>query len=189
MSRPLKIWTIAFAGFAFGMGGMAMWKHTARISSFAPKSRDVASAGRQPVMGKHLSIVQVSVQAPGGIPDSETQEVTLVGRVRLNQAINSDLNFKWELPEGVHVVDGQIEDSWSQIASGQTAETHITLTGFSRESLRLVALHGFVRSGDEEFGNSASLTSRPEDSYEILATGFQKTSTKKSPPLSGPITR
>jgi hypothetical protein len=146
------------------------------------------------MLGKHLSIVQVAVQAPDGIPDSENQEVVLVGWVRLNQPIDQDVHFRWELPSGVHIVEGQDQDSWSGMKAGETAETRLRVTGFSQESMKLVVLQGFVTNGEAEFGNSAVITSRPEDSYDMLAsssTNLQKTGLPENARalLSGKIIR
>lgn len=170
---------IAAAGFL--LGAAAMWS----ASFFSgPSSREIASSAplKKPLMmGKSLALVQVSVRAPNGIPDHESQEVTLVGWVYLAQNIPQDLQYKWELPEGVSVVDGVAEDSWHGMKEGETAETRITVTGFSKESLKLIALHGYVKDGEAEVGNSAVLTSRPDDSFEMLGASAVAAGVNREP--------
>ncbi|MBX2987920.1 MAG: hypothetical protein KF802_08480 [Bdellovibrionaceae bacterium] len=197
MSRAL-MWKIALCslfGMAIGLVGTALY--FSNVEDTPKSGRHLAGAGgaKPFMMGKQMTLVQVNLRAPEGIADQDTQETTLVGWIRLNQALpGADLHFKWELPEGVQVVEGVVEDSWAGLQSGQVSETRLTVTGFSKESLKLVALHGFLKSGTSEVGNSAVITSRPEDSYEMvnssgLATGFQKTTNKERAPLKGRILR
>ena len=169
MSRQLILKTAAVscAGLALGLASMAFWKATEP----APlKHRRLASVdnSRGQVLGKHLSMTSVAIR-PSAIPASENDEVTLTGLIRLNQNVAGELRYRWELPAGVHVVEGRIEDGWTGVQKGKVVEVRLVVTGFSKQELKLISLHGFVKSGDSEYGSSASLTSRPEDSIEMLA--------------------
>lgn len=169
MSRQLILKTAAVscAGLALGIASMAFWKATEPATL---KHRRIASVDnpRGPVMGKHLSMTSVAIR-PSAIPVSENDEVTLTGMVRLNQNVAGELRYRWDLPAGVHVVEGQMEDGWAGVQKGKVVEVKLVVTGFSKQELKMISLHGFVKSGDTEYGSSASITSRPEDSIEMLA--------------------
>lgn len=191
MSRSLmlKMSGLMLFGATAGAVGMGFYSNDPAINR---GTASVAMDSLRPplVMGKHLSVVQVSLQAPSGIPDREDQEATLVGWIRLNQAVDKDLNFKWDLPPGVHVVSGSVEDTMANMKVGQTAQVNLTVTGFSKEDLKLVSLAAFVQAGETKLGNSAVLTSRPEDSYEMLAMAAGvDAAPKKRPLLKGKLIR
>lgn len=171
MSRPLMKKVILFSSIGFLVGLLAMAALN-KTSKQTEGSLMMASKTFNPGIpqGKHLSVIQVSLQAPEGIPESETDAVTLTGWVRLNQAVQNDLKIRWELPEGVVAIEGSPEESLTNVPVGQTMEIKLTVKGFSKESLKLITLHGFIDAGDSQLGNSAVLTSRPEDSFEMLRT-------------------
>ena len=178
------------------LGAGAAWSLVERTEPIA-LDRRVASLGdelkaKPPLMmGKHLSVVQVSIQTPEGIADRDDQDTKLVGWIRLNQPVENDLKYRWELPAGVHVVSGNPEDTIASLKNGETAKIELTVTGFSKEDLDLISLHGFVESGEMRLGNSAVITSRPQDSFEMLsgiAAGISA-APKKRALLKGKILR
>lgn len=180
MSRSLiwKTCVLVFCGGVVGATGMHLSKPPKAAVRVDRGLASVQGVVKAPLlMGKHLSVVQVALQAPDGIPEREDQEVTLVGWVRLNRAAMADVTFRWELPAGVHVVEGSVEDSLTGLQSGETAQVRITLTGFSHEDLKIIALHGFIGSGEHLLGNSAVLTSRPQDSIEMLTSSTAEKAT------------
>lgn len=143
------------------------------------------------VFGKHLAPIQVAVRAPAGIAVRDADETELVGWVRLNQPIQGQIEYSWNLPEGVQVIEGSAQSFLDEMPVGETKEVRLVVRGFSGEELRLITLQASIRAGEEIVGNSASLTSRPEDSYEMLqaAVGVQKVGGRKEPPLKGKIIR
>lgn len=194
MSRVLILKTAIFSviGLAAGAGAMSLLSPT---SEKAPLRRiaavDFEGLKGPRVMGKHLAVLQVALQAPEGIPDHENQEVTLVGSVRLNRQMGLDVRYRWELPAGVQIVSGHVEDAWAGLNEGDVAQTRLTVTGFSKDDLKLVALHGYVEDGETLVGNSATITSRPEDSLEMLtgASGVGLSPKAERPLLKGKIVR
>lgn len=189
-----KIAVTVVCGTALGAG--AAWSLVEKSEPIA-RDRRVASLGDEAkakpplMMGKHLAVVQVSIQTPEGIADRDDQETKLVGWIRLNQPVENDLKYRWELPPGVHAVSGQTEDAIASLKSGETAKVELSVTGFSKEDLDLISLHGFVEAGEMRLGNSAVVTSRPQDSYEMLpslAAGVGA-APKKRPLLKGKILR
>lgn len=181
MSKSLvkQLVVISTLGIIIGAGSMQAYNKLANNSD--KKKRHLASEKKVnlPIeMGKHLAVVNVQIQSDD-VPNSENDELTLTGLITLNQPIDSDLYFKWALPEDVTVIAGQQEDSFANVKNGQTVKTKITLTGFSKESLKLVSLHGFVQKGDQQFGNTAIVTSRPEDSMEYIAPDMAQSAVEK----------
>lgn len=170
MSKSLKsrVLLSAVVGLAAGALVMHFFKQETVIGR-APASVSRSQTFAQPrLSGKALSVLQVALQAPQGIPADEREDAVLVGWIRLNQELEEPLHFKWEIPNDVQVVDGDRSGSWSGVRKGQTFEVRLRVRGFSQEMLKMIALHGFIQAGPTEFGNSALLTSRPEDSYELI---------------------
>lgn len=197
MSRSLTLKALAVVICGTAAGAAGAWSLQGKHATI-PLDRRIASlpaeADRPPLMiGKHLSVVQVSVEAPDGIPDSEEWETRLIGWIRLNQPLTSELRYRWDVPANVHVVSGAVEDSLANVPAGQTVKVELTVTGFSKEELRLIALHGYVEAGDTRLGNSAVLTSRPQDSFEMLNDGAAfagaASAPKARPLLKGKIIR
>lgn len=190
MSRSLmlKMSGLMFFGALAGAVGMSFLQPEKTVL------RGTASLGgpQKPtsIMGKHLSVIQVALEAPNGIPDREDQDVTLVGSVRMNKTFDQDLQYHWELPAGVQVVSGHVDDSLSGVKAGDDVKVELTVTGFSKENFHLVGFSSFVELGESKLGNSAVLTSRPEDSYEMLAvaSGINASQTKR-PLLKGKLIR
>lgn len=175
MSRPLMKKVMLFSSVGFAAGALAMATKTAFSSSSkgVEGSTILASKSFAPSslpQGKHLSVIQVALQAPQGVPENEFDEVTLEGWVRLNQPVENDLKVRWDLPEGVVAVNGNVEETLEHVQAGETMRVNLTVKGFSKESFKLITLHGFIAAGENQLGNSAVLTSRPEDSFEMLRT-------------------
>ncbi|MBX3039791.1 MAG: hypothetical protein KF789_03650 [Bdellovibrionaceae bacterium] len=193
MSKSLKIRILMIAVFGLVTGALC----THFITKGAALDRQPASTphggsfAKSRINSKSLSVIQVALQAPQGIPAYEQDDVTLVGWVRLNQQLEEPLQFKWEIPDDVVVIEGETTGSWGSVRKGEALEVRLKIRGFSQEMLKMVALHGFIQAGPTQFGNSALLTSRPEDSYEIMtgeaspaSVGTQKVRTA-SPPAEG----
>lgn len=134
-------------------------------------SRQIASesqaSGKPLFLGKHLSVISVALQSDP-IPESEDSELKITGFVRLNQPTDAEVQYKWNLPEGVYLVEGSLNDSLAKMGPGEVAKTSITIKGFSKESLQLISFQSFVTIGDSQFGNSSIISSRPDDSIEIV---------------------
>lgn len=130
-----------------------------------------------PTIEKHLALLKVEIVNPLDIPESGSdKDVTLVGRILVNQRIQGNLSFTWTLPEDIQVVDGQLSDSISNIQQGQVAEVKLTITGFNKEKQRLISLQAFGKVGGSEeiLGGSAVISSRPEDTWEAVASDMKK---------------
>jgi hypothetical protein len=167
-----KIGAIAIIGITVGVTGSAFLK---RSNDRAPSSISAQAQAWTPNgLGKHLAPIHVELLKPNIIPDSGDGEVTLVGHIILTQKLDGDLTYHWVLPDGVNVVDGQVEDTLAAVTPGQTVEVKITVSGFNKERQQTVALQGSGNLGDQHFGNSSVIVSRPEDTLESVAKALKK---------------
>lgn len=152
---------VPVVGLAVGYGLMS-------LSHRSTAQRHVASLP-MPGLGKHLAPVRVQILAPDVLPDYDEQEVEITGYVTVNQVTPGELEYEWILPEGVELVAGIPSDVWASVRPGQTAVTKISVRGFSKEKRRTLTLESFARIGNVRVGNTAVISSRPEDSMEFIA--------------------
>ncbi|MFS4458772.1 hypothetical protein [Bdellovibrio sp. HCB2-146] len=135
------------------------------------KSGTLSFASKAPPleMNKHTAPLKVEILQPERIPDNETDEVEIVGRIALNQNFTGNIQYLWDIPEGVKLVEGQREDSLSGLHAGQVAEVKIRVTGFNKSQQHAISLSSSGPVGDQRLGNSAIVVSRPEDTMESVA--------------------
>lgn len=169
--RKRQIAALALFGLIFGISGAA---YVSNKSARKPAS----TTGRipwplPPKLEKHLSLFRIELKAEQ-IPESNDEETDLVGRILVNQELQGDLKYTWSLPEGVHVVEGNISDSLAGARPGQIVEVKLTVTGFSKEKQNLISLQAIGKKGTEVLGNSAVIASRPEDTWEAVAPDMKK---------------
>lgn len=164
------------------------------LANPAPTSGQMDFASKAPMFrGKSLAAIQIDLRAPAGIPEFETDEITLVGSVRLNQSFAGELHLNWELPDDVQIITGEEKTIYEELEKGEVIQTQITLRGFSREHLKLIGLHAAIHNEETSYGNTALMTSRPEDSYELVtgetatAANFQKVQAQDVPPARRPL--
>lgn len=165
--------TLVLFGILFGIAGAAY------VNDKSKAARDPASVKRKVLWmpspaGKHLALLKVEIENSNTIPSNGDGDVTLTGRILVNQEINGDLSFSWSLPEDVTLVDGKINDSFSGTQMGQIVETSITVSGFNKEKQRLISFQASGRQKGEVLGASAVIASRPEDTWEAVAPEMKK---------------
>ena len=171
MSKSLKYFLPIAITLGLSVGILLTYKIQKSDSPRLPfPERDIASLGTQKplFLGKHLAVISVALQT-NEIPESEDSELNILGYIRLNQPADNDVQYKWTLPEGVYLVEGQTEDSLSGMKAGEVAQVKITVRGFSKESLKLISFQSFIQIGDSQFGNSSVISSRPDDSIEVIS--------------------
>ncbi|MNL02435.1 hypothetical protein D3C87_1229440 [compost metagenome] len=118
---------------------------------------------------KMLAPLKVEISKLEFIPETDETSVEIVGRLTLAQTLGSQVDYTWNLPEGVSLLEGQMSDSLQGMVKGQTAELKIVVTGFSKLQQRTISLSASSLAGDQRLGNSAILVSRPEDTFEAGA--------------------
>jgi hypothetical protein len=165
-SNVVKPLAIVCSGFILGYLGMMQFQNSKNFSqtSFASKQKSAPL-----VFAKQHMLTSVKVQTPEKMPESDLEEVTLIGYVSLHQEIDRPLYWEWVLPAGVKVVKGDVKDYKISPLSGKTYITEITVTGFSKEEKKTIALQGYVETDSNRKGNSFIVSSDPESSYEYIA--------------------
>lgn len=113
--------------------------------------------------------VKVEIQKLEFIPETEEVTVEITGRITLKQDLGPQVDYTWNLPDGVSLLEGQMSDSLQGMAAGQTAELKIVVSGFSKLHQRTISLSASSQAGDQRIGNSDILVSRPEDTMEAVA--------------------
>lgn len=158
----LIILTLGLATGAVGMSLLSSHQTVSRGPSSMPQWKPAP-------LGKHLALLKVEIQKPEVIPEDGDGEVTLIGRILVNQKMDSDLTYNWNLPEGVSVIDGHQQDTMAGVQMGQIVEVKLVVSGFNRQQQRLISLEATGAQGNRAMGNSAILASRPEDTFEAAA--------------------
>ena len=119
--------------------------------------------------GKHQKIVKVGIeQDKVAIPHNPIEPVALKGLVYISQA-SSSAHYKWILPDGVTPVSGDVEGALNANLVGQTQVVQITVTGFDQTEKKIITLSAEARVFDQNYGGTALISSRPEDSMEFIA--------------------
>lgn len=173
--RNRKTLTVLLLGLIFGISGAAYFKEKERAAKRGPASVEGKKIPWIPApVGKHLALLKVEIAKPENIPDDGNEEVLLRGRILVNQDLEGDLKYVWNMPEGVQVVSGSVKDALANVKSGQIVDLSLTVTGFTKESQKLISLQASAARGELVLGGSAILPSRPEDTWEAVAPDMKR---------------
>lgn len=160
-------------GLIFGISGAAYFSNKEKKRIPASVKEGKIPWVPAPV-GKHLALLKVEIATPQNIPQEGNDDVELTGRVLVNQNLQGDLSYEWNLPEDVQIVEGQQSDTLAGVKMGQIVELKITVSGFNKEKQRLISLQASGSAGNQVLGNSAVVASRPEDTWEAVAPEMKK---------------
>ena len=163
-------------GLCFGVG-IAYWQETSQrgLASVdeAPFPAPKLNLWGHSPYGKMNQSIDVRLEAIGGIPDNDDQELRLIAHVTLHRPIDQELSYQWVLPPGAELVSGELDDVWPGIQPGQTVSTEISVLGVSKEGLvKSITLHVSGQSQSIKYANSGSFTTSPrqlDESVEELA--------------------
>jgi hypothetical protein len=119
---------------------------------------------------KHLTPIVMTIEGPEVFPEDENEAVLLKGQLRTPYPDFSQLQYEWVLPEEVEVLKGQVSGDIQSPAINQVYEVELLVKGFNslqRKDMTLIV--STLDKAGVKIGNSALITSRPEDSLEHLA--------------------
>lgn len=167
MSRTLKLTAVSVFGII--LGAATMWLFQSKQEKLQRKAASVDTGKLKFLNGKNLTNIQVRLALPENLPNEDDKDVTLTALVYVSNERSETLEYEWELPNGVEVVQGHVSDSLPGIKQGQTARVDLVVRGFSSQNLKLVTFKAYYQSNEGQFGNSAILSSRPQDSFEFIA--------------------
>jgi hypothetical protein len=170
MSKQLK-YILTFGSLFFvGFGGSWI---VSEYESEVSGNRMIASAKLNSTaeIEKHLMPLVLTVQGPEKYPKNPRTKVTLRGTIRTPFPEFNVINYKWILPDEVEVVKGQVIGDIQRPNANQVYDIEIIVNGFDsteRKEISLIATT--TDSAGTQLGNSAVITSRPEDSMENIAS-------------------
>lgn len=113
-------------------------------------------------MAKHKMPVTVKiVRTEESLTQKLSGETELIGYITVNTPYSDELFYKWELPDGIRLLEGTIEDSFIGVPPGQTLTTRILVQGFSEEENKVIVLHGHYKINDFVIGSTAIFANHP----------------------------
>lgn len=169
MSRKLKYFSVF--SLLFIVGFISSWAISS-LNTNDDRNRILASLKENSTihMEKHLMPLVLTVQGPEVFPEEAKAKVTLKATVRTPFPRFSSIHYKWILPDDVRVIKGNLSSDIHNPEANHSYEFEITVQGFNgldRKDISIVATT-FDENGTR-LGNSAIITSRPQDSMEHLA--------------------
>lgn len=127
------------------------------------------------LQGKNNRLLDITISPVSGLPENDNQELTLQALVTLLQPISGELEYHWILPEGVEHVSGELNDSWSNIRPGQTAQTTISLLNFSKVSVpRTIVLQVSGQGPSTRLGGAMTFST-----YDLVKMAEEASSIQK----------
>ena len=137
------------------------------------------------LQGKNNRLLNITISPVSGLPDHDSQEITLQALITLLQPIDGDLEYHWILPDGVEHVSGELKDSWANVRPGQTAQTTISLLNFSKASVpSTVVLQVSGQGPTARVGGVMTFSTQDLVKMAEEASGLQKKmNVKKDNPL------
>tara|TARA_B110001454_G_scaffold218991_1_gene249054 strand:- start:95828 stop:96451 length:624 start_codon:yes stop_codon:yes gene_type:complete len=173
MSTKLKMYKTRILQFVFVFTAMfglgyASADYLMQSSASGKQSPTLTSLLFNAKMGKSLSFVNVQLEAPD-IADNPNDETEITGYITLLKSSNNVVTYQWLLPEGVSIVDGDIEGQLEGVYAEEPVEVSIIVKGYSNNEKKLVTLTAGTVIGDTPVSNVALISSRPEDSQEFIA--------------------
>ncbi len=176
----LKFFAIILCGVAVGAGAMLLMQ-----KNYPSTRRSIASieSGYKPnrlVLGKHAAAMSIEVLGPETYPSNRNEIVELVGFITQNIEGDTWLDYKWSLPAGVTLVQGQISGSFEGRALGTPNRVSILVSGFTNESQKLISLSSRLEKANNPLTASAVIVSRPEDTPETRVMNLQALAAEKA---------
>lgn len=155
---------VAMFGLGYGTADYFIFKGNQSMG----QSPSLSSLLFNAKMGKSLSFVNVQLEAPE-IPENPNDLTEISGYITLLKSSNSSIKYQWLLPEGVQIVEGDLEGQLDSVVVEEPVEVVIVVKGYSSYEKKLVTLTAGTLVGDTPVSNVALISSRPEDSHEYIA--------------------
>jgi len=152
----------------FGLGYGTAEYFTFKGSTSLNQSPSLSSLLFNAKMGKSLSFVNVQLEAPE-IPENPNDLTEISAYITLLKSSNSSIKYQWLLPDGVQVVEGQLDGQLDSVVVEEPVEIVLVVKGYSSSEKKLITLTAGTLVGDTPVSNVALISSRPEDSYEYVA--------------------
>lgn len=119
-------------------------------------------------LGKSLSFVNVQMEFVN-LAKNNSDITEIKAYITLLKSSNNLASYWWALPEGVTLVEGELEGLLQNLEPESPHELSLKVSGFSKSEKKLISLSASTLVGDNSFSNVGLISSRPEDSYEFIA--------------------
>lgn len=90
------------------------------------------------------------------------------------KSMNAGLNYKWNLPNGVNLLQGPLQDQLPSLAEGETKTFTVKVNGFSKELRKYLSFEIFGAANQFPVKQEVLVSSRIEDSLEYLIQQSEK---------------
>lgn len=170
LNHPRVLGLLTLCSLVFICFGISAWSWIRPHSTNLPKNK--LSANDLKILhtfGKANSVLKIDLFLPADIPPRDTEPVEVLGYISLNNTNARSMQYHWELPEGVELIEGSLSQVFTQIQSLDPLEIRIKIKGFSKRLKKNIILSASTQIDGVEYGNSAMKSSRPEDSLEYVA--------------------
>lgn len=170
-SMPRKLVYIAVVAILFGAGWFTAYAIQVNQAQ-KQNTRVLASVKNQStiMMEKHLMPVTISIVPSEEIPEGPNEIVTVKGQLKTPFDDFGSIHYEWVLTDGVELLKGQLKGQIQNPVAGHVYELELILKNFDKQHRKELNLQAYVVDPDGlRLGNSAIITSRPEDSMEHLA--------------------
>lgn len=179
--RNRKTLTLALLGFIFGLSGAAYLNTKGYVFRNPSSIQNPKKFRWSPTpLGKQLSVIRVAIEQPSNIPETQG-EVLLVGHILANQTLTHPINYRWVLPEGVYPVNGETTGIITDVPVGQDIEVTLKVEGFTKNEQKIVFLRAETLNGGFNVGQSGSIVSRFEDTWEAVAPQMRQAAEEQLP--------
>lgn len=100
---------------------------------------------------------------------SGNEERTVIAVVKLPEYLdfkNQKIQYRWQIDEGVEVIDGERTGEVTVVTSGKTLEILLRVNNFSSENKKFLRLEVFSGIGRNRFYIDGLVSSQSESSFE-----------------------
>ncbi len=172
--KSIYKYTLITSMFVLGIGsGIG----TSYLLNGKEEQRFPASPSKQFVPFEHAKSslpVKVEIAKNISIPETETDEVIITGRILTTLPPEGHITYRWEVPGSVQVLEGETSSELSNVQQGQLIEVRLRVKGFSKESQSAISLQAKTRINGTTLGGSDIIVSRAEDTLEGQAAELKK---------------
>ncbi|MBK9322170.1 MAG: hypothetical protein IPM97_04290 [Bdellovibrionaceae bacterium] len=176
----LKLLALTICGVAIGVGAMIIAQNRPQTVRRSVASIESGFKPNRLVLGKHAAAMSVEIVGPETFPNDSESLVELVGFITQNIEGDSWLDYKWSLPAGVSLVQGQISGSFEGLALGQPHRISLLVSGFTSDTQKLISLSSHLEKANAPLTASAVIVSRPEDTAETRVMNLQALAAEKA---------
>lgn len=144
----------------------------AKNSVFKPEQK--RSAAWLP--GKPNSPIRIHLYSPRGLALRGHEATQVQALVQLTQSIDQPLDFEWQLPEGVEVVQGDMRGTLNDLRRGQIYRVAVVVTGLGVKELpRNISLTVSTRINNQKIAATGVFAS-----HDLQPDGSRRARREKS---------